>query len=214
MTLWRDPPAIVFGGQAIAIPVVRSLAAAGVKAYAAGADPAYDCVAYSRHCSGYADLGNGDGWVERCLDWLAEEGPAQQAVLLPCSDEGLELVVRHRERLDELGYVPVEAKDEVVAAMLNKQRTYELAQQLGVPVPRTWVPSDADLLDPDPESEGIDFPCALKPLHSHLFAQRFGAANKLLVATNRHDMRVGLVQQDPPVPNPLRARLLRRQRLG
>ena len=172
---------------------MRSLAAAGVRAYAAGADPAYDCVAYSRHCAGYADLGNGDGWVERCLDWLAEEGPAQ-AVLLPCSDDGLELIVRHRERLEELGYVPVEAEGEVVAAMLDKERTCELARQLGVPVPRTWVPSDGDLLDPDPESVGIAFPCVLKPLHSHLFAQRFGAANKLLVARDRRDVRDGLAR--------------------
>ena len=98
----QDPPAIVLGGQAIAIPVVRSLAAAGVRAYAAGADAAYDCVAYSRHCAGYTDLGSGEGWIDRCLAWLEEEAPAR-AVLLPCSDEGIELIVRHGERLEDSG---------------------------------------------------------------------------------------------------------------
>ena len=61
-----------------------------------------------------------------------------------------------------------------------------------MPAPRFWVPRGDELLDPDPEPVEIDFPCALKPLHSHLFAQRFGAANKLLVATDRRELREGL----------------------
>ena len=192
-----NPPAIVLGGQAIAIPVVRSLATAGVKAHAVGADPAaYDCVAFSRHVASYTDLGSGDGVVDRWMGWLAEEAP-KGAVLLPCSDEALELVVRHREQLEELGHVPIEADPVVLAAMLDKERTYKLAREVGVPVPRTWVASADQRSGPDPEQvAGISFPCAVKPLHSHLFTQRFGVANKLLVADDRHQLREGLARME------------------
>lgn len=60
------------------------------------------------------------------LDWLANGSP-KRAVLLPCNDDGLELVLRHRAELEELGNVPIEANAKVLAAMLDKQKTYELA---------------------------------------------------------------------------------------
>jgi D-aspartate ligase len=183
------PPAIVFGGEAIALPVVRSLARAGVEVHAVGDDPAYDPVCYSRYCAGYTNLGSKDGVVDRWLDWLAGGAP-EGAVLLSCSDESLELILRHRAEVEELGHTPMEAKGEVLAAMLDKDKTHELAAELGIDAPRTWTArSDLSL---DEAIEEIGFPCAIKPLHSHLFAHVFGAANKLLVANDRSQLATGL----------------------
>ncbi|MEK6271333.1 MAG: hypothetical protein AABM42_01625 [Actinomycetota bacterium] len=144
-----------------------------MRAYAVGGSPAYNPIAYSRHCAGYTDLGSKEGVVDRWLDWLAESAP-RGAVLLPCNDEALDLIVRHRATLEGLGYVPVEADDEVLAAMLDKEKTYELARRAGVPTPRTWtIASGGDL---DTSIEEIGYPCALKPLHTHLFARVSGSA--------------------------------------
>lgn len=154
-----------------------------------GGEPAYDPAGLSRHCASYVDLGSQEGVVERLLDWLRSSSP-RGAVLLPCSDEALELIVHHRTELDELGHLPIEADDALLAAMLNKEKTYELASEVGTLTPLTWTP--AGELDLDAAMEAIGFPCALKPVHSHLFAQHFGVANKLFVAEDRRQLHAGL----------------------
>jgi len=187
---WRqNPPAVTLGGEAIAFPVVRSLDRAGIEAFAIGGSPEYNPIAYSRHCAGYADLGSKGGVVDRWLEWLVEHGP-RGAVVLPCNDDGLDLVLRHRSTLEGLGYVLPEADDRVLAAMLDKDETYRLARAADVPTPRTWSSGGGD--DLDQAIEGIGFPCALKPLHTHLFARIFGVGNKLLVANNRKELDDGL----------------------
>ena len=69
--------------------VARSLAAAGVHVTALGhsASP----VRHSRACARFVDLGREDGVQDRWLRWLA--GAPAGAVLLPCDDDALELLV-------------------------------------------------------------------------------------------------------------------------
>jgi D-aspartate ligase len=172
------PPAVVLSGGArsIAVSIARSLGRAGVRVYALGEAP-WDTVAHSRHCSRFADLGSGAGVEQRWLDWL-ESGP-RGAVLLPCHDEGLEFVARNRAALVGLGYVPMEANDEVLLDMLDKERTYALARGIGIPTPRTATVRGAG--DAGSVAEDIGFPCAIKPVHSHLFAREFGRKKAFIV---------------------------------
>jgi len=184
-----NPPAIVFGGEAIGLQVQRRLARAGVPVYGVGGPNGL--LRYSRHTRDYASLGSkflADDVYERWLEWL-QDGAPRGAVLLPCTDEGLELVVRHRAALEDLGYIPVEADDEVLGAMLDKERSYELAGNLGIPTPATTVlRTDADLAA---ATRQVEYPCAIKPLHSNLFARHFGDRNKLLVAHNAGELMEG-----------------------
>jgi len=172
------PPAVLLGGTANAVSAARSLATTGVTVYALGARS--DPVRFSRHCHYFVDVGAGDGLQERYLGWL-ERAPAR-AVILPCADDGLELVARHRARLEELGHRPVEADDDVLLAMLDKDRTYALADRVGVDRPRTATvrrPEEAEAVD-------LELPCALKPIHSHLFARHF--REKLLMVHSRAEL--------------------------
>jgi predicted ATP-grasp superfamily ATP-dependent carboligase len=121
----------------------------------------------SRFCAEFVRFG-GDtrgGWLE----WLM--GAPRGAVVLPCSDAGLELVARHRGKLARRGLVTIEADDDVLLAMLDKQRTHELAMAAGVPVPLTALVRDRE--DLAPLLELTSFPCALKPIHSHRFRRHF-----------------------------------------
>ena len=93
--------------------------------------------------------------------------------LLPAGDDGLQLIAENRARLEQWGYIPVEADDDVLLAMLDKFRTFELATAAGVPAPPSMVVSSA--ADATTVAERIGFPCGLKPLHSHLFARHFDA---------------------------------------
>jgi D-aspartate ligase len=162
-----NPPAILLGGGVTAVPVARSLGRAGVPVYALGKPS--DPVRRSRHTDVWVDLGSGDGVQDRWLEWLATA--PRGAVVLPCEDNGLELVARHRSTLDELGLAPIEADDEVLLAMLDKNRTYALADRHGIPAPRTFPVSSPE--DLDRAADTIGFPCALKAVNSHLFARHF-----------------------------------------
>jgi D-aspartate ligase len=160
-------PAVLIGGDATAVPVARSLGRAGISVYALGGH--LDPVRRSRHVDEFVEVGAGEECQHGSLEWLM--GPAPESVILPCSDEGLELIARNRAALLEHGHVPIEADDQKLLDMLDKERTHELAIEHGIPVPRTATVRDAEELRQAVEQ--IGFPCALKPLHAHEFRRVF-----------------------------------------
>ena len=185
-----NPPAVLLGGEAIALSVARSLGKVGVPVYALG-DATWDPVQHSRHCTAFVDVGARERVGERYLDWLRTRGP-RGAVLLPCDDDSLELVARNRAELTELGYVPIEANDEALLAVLDKHRTYELAREVGVPTPRTVTIRTAE--DVGRAVAELEFPCALKPVHSHQFAAHFGARKKVWLIRDRAELERTLTE--------------------
>jgi D-aspartate ligase len=181
-----SPPAVLLGETGSAVSLARSLGRVGVPVYVLGSDGS-SLPAASRYCTAFVELGGGEGVTQRWLDWLEQDGPSG-AVLLPPGDEGLELIVRHSERLEELGYRLPETAGEVSLAMLDKTRTYELARKVGIPCPHTWqVRSEADAVRIGRE---VPFPCALKPVHSHLFAKHFPV--KVLLARDGDELLGGI----------------------
>jgi predicted ATP-grasp superfamily ATP-dependent carboligase len=163
----------------VALSVARGLTEAGIPVVGLGHRD--DSLRHSRRRVEFVDTGSGEGVQERWLEWL--EGNRRGGVLLPCSDDALELVARNRSHLVALGYSPVEAEDDVLLAMLDKARTAELARAARIDLPRTATvergrPSADALAD-------FAFPCALKPRESHRFAHHFGMRKKLLVVESR-----------------------------
>jgi predicted ATP-grasp superfamily ATP-dependent carboligase len=178
------PPALLIGGDQIAVSAARGIAALGAEIHGAG-DPA-DPLQASRLCESFATIPRAKGVEERYLEWLEHAGP-RGSVLLPCDDESLEVVARHRPRLEEWGYRPVEANDEAILAMLDKERTYEISRAAGVPTPRTATLRSED--DAERAVREFDYPCALKPIQSHLFAQIAGVSAKVFVARDPDELR-------------------------
>ena len=163
--------------------VAQSLGRAGVSVHVLS--QASDPVRHSRYCRTFTDLGGGDGMQARWLEWLRTS--RRRAVILPADDHGLELVARHRAELVEAGHMPVEADDRVVLAMLDKDSTYRLAGQAGVPAPRVIAARTQEELDL--AGRGIGFPCGLKPRHSHLYARHPELPDKLLLAHDEVELR-------------------------
>jgi predicted ATP-grasp superfamily ATP-dependent carboligase len=177
------PPAVILGSTGAALSLTRSLGREGVAVHVLGTD-GRPVVATSRHCSAFVDVGGEDGALARSLEWLEGAGP-RCGVVLPASDEGVELIVRHRDRLEALGYRLPETAGAASLAMLDKSRTYELAREAGIDCPRTLrVDSESDV---EPISKEVGFPCALKPVHSHRFAKRFQV--KVLFAHDADELR-------------------------
>jgi D-aspartate ligase len=176
------PPALLLGGGIVALSVGRRLDRLGIPVIGLG--DGSDPLRHSRHRSEFVDTGSGDGVQDRWLSWL-EDGP-RRGVVLPCSDDALELVARNRPRLTALGYAPVEADDEVLLAMLDKAKTADLARMAGIEIPRTTIVSKDQPLPAIVDD--FAFPCALKPRESHLFAHHYGMRKKLFVVDSRAEM--------------------------
>ena len=168
-------PAVILGGGGTALPVARSLRDAGVLVYALGTRT--DPVRFSRACETFVPFER-DGRIQaRWLEWL-RTAPVG-SVVLPCEDEGLELLARHRETLLELGLVPFEANDEVLLSMLDKRETYRLANEIGVETPLSFAIRTPD--DISAALARIGYPCALKPVRSHEFVRHFAGRKAFVV---------------------------------
>jgi predicted ATP-grasp superfamily ATP-dependent carboligase len=139
-------------------------------------------------------VGSGDGVQDRYLDWLAHRAPSN-SVVFPCNDDGLQLVGERRAAIVELGLMTIEASDEVLLAMLDKERTYELAAGLGIGVPRRLQVSGWEQVEV--AAREIGFPVALKPLQSHMFARNFGMRTKLLTANDERELELAFARIAP-----------------
>jgi D-aspartate ligase len=178
----RDPPAVILGGRVTALSVARSLWEAGISVYVL--DRRDSPVRMSRQRTAFVDV-SGSDTQGRMLDWL-QTAPAG-AVVLAASDDGLELIVRHRTDLVGRGLLPMEANDDVLLAMLSKRRTYELANAHEIATPNTiLLRTFADVEDVAGE---LTYPCVLKPTHSHLFQARANSSVKALVIGGPTELR-------------------------
>lgn len=183
-------PVLILGGQENGLSIVRSLARRGVPVHVAAPESCW--ALRSRYCAGRHPTPPG---AERKGHWheLLLEGGAPElegAVVFPCNDEAIEFTAENRRQLGRR-YRLDEQKAELQLALLDKQRTLELARQAGCPVPQHWEVKSAD--DVRRIEDEIDFPVVIKPIHSHVFQRHFNA--KLLVVHDFTELlrRVGEV---------------------
>ncbi len=174
------PPAVILGGFYPSFSVARGLGRRGIEVHALG-ESANTLPARSRYVRSFLPVP--DRAEERWREWFAS-GP-RGAVVIPCGDSGLEFAAHNRAWLEELGYVPTEADDDVTLAMLDKDRTYELATRAGVDVPGTANVETWDALEAVVDE--FEYPCALKPRDSFRFNQLF--ARKAFVVNSPEELR-------------------------
>jgi len=164
------PPLVVLGGTYNALSAARSVGARAIRTYVLSDGRGTPAVRYSRFVHHWQASDEGGDPTSGWLRWLAT-GPSG-AVILPAGDEGLEMVATHRAELVALGYRPVEADDDVVRGMLDKEHSAELAASVGVATPVTHrVGSCAEAVATAAE---LGYPCAIKPRHSHRLSQALG----------------------------------------
>ena len=175
-------PAVVLGGGVTALSVARSLAAAGIAVHLL--DGPNSPARVSRAVARFVDVGN-EHPQERMLEWLLATG--LEAVVIPASDDGVELVGRNRADLTSHGHHVVEGNDDVLLAMLNKVQTYDLARRHGIATPRIIRVRDDQGLEAAVDQ--LEFPCVLKPDQSHLFARRGGSGAKVVVVNDAQELR-------------------------
>jgi D-aspartate ligase len=157
--------AIVLGGDYQGLGIVRSLGRRGVPVCVI--DDEHSIARVSRYTSCWArvaDLGDEHRLVEDLLR-IGRERNLAGWVIFPTRDETVAAIARNRERLAATFRVPT-AGWETIRWAWDKRSTYELAESLDVPAPRTWQPASVA------ELEAIDGqpPFAIKPaIKEHFF---------------------------------------------
>lgn len=153
-----DPPVVLLGGAVNTLSAARSLGRRGRTVYVLAESEERLPVAASRYVREYVTVP-----VESWSEWLAAHRLG--AVLVPCGDPGLEFLARRRGVLEELGHRPVEANDALVLDLLDKGVTARVAHAAGVDTPLVVTIDSPSSLEE--AAETVQFPCALKPVHSH-----------------------------------------------
>ena len=162
----RLPPAILAGASMVtAMPIIRGLGRAGVDVRLLCAPGAAS--ARSR----YARRLPADGAGPQAERWLAyllggESDELRGAVLLACNDDAVELLLDHREALEQKYLLDI-CEPTAQRAMLDKLATYRVAAEAGVPTPRFWPAEDAQAVEA--RKDQYSYPLMIKPLYAHQF---------------------------------------------
>ena len=126
-------------------------------------------------------------------------------VVFACNDEAVEFLAKNRDRMLERYLIP-DFTPELQLALLDKQKTLELARSVGVPVPQFW--NIKTIEDVKRIRSEVMFPVMVKPIHSHRFQRVFN--KKLFVIKNsfeelvaragealRNDLEIMVVEMIP-----------------
>jgi predicted ATP-grasp superfamily ATP-dependent carboligase len=100
-------------------------------------------------------------------------------VLIPADDETLSSVSRNKSILENYYYVACPEWD-ITKLFINKKYTYEIAEKLRIPFPKTIIPNSINDLKNCEIT--IQFPCLVKPLYSHKYYAIFG--KKMAIVEN------------------------------
>lgn len=152
------PGAIVLGSDFKALGVVRSLGRRGIPSVVIDNQPR--SAWFSRYVSkrfrwrGSMD----DGPFLNFLLSIGKEYGLEEWVLFPLQDEVLEFVARNCEQLSKI-YRLVTQDWDIVQWACDKRLTYQLAHEVGIPYPKTWIPTCEDHL----QTMEISFPAIIKP---------------------------------------------------
>jgi D-aspartate ligase len=151
--------AVVVGGDYQGLGIVRSLGREGVPVCVV--DDELSISRYSRYCTRFVklrDLRNEAAVIDGMLA-LGTRFGLNGWVLYPTREELVAAFSRNRSELGKLFRVPTPEWNAVQWAW-DKRNTYQLAQELGIPIPRTFY---FDRIDQLAELDSLAPPFAIKP---------------------------------------------------
>jgi D-aspartate ligase len=182
-----SPAVIVISGNENALSIARSLARIDVQVHALSGT-AY--LSKSSHIQAIDyqqdELNSRSDQINAWIKWLlgSSAQPYHGSVLVACNDVAVEMIAKHRGELSQY-YLLEKSRDDLTLALLDKVRTYELAEKIGIEAPKTWIVENEDEMKA--ALTEIKFPCAIKPRHSVAFWQLF--KTKLLVVNSREELK-------------------------
>lgn len=183
MSSTTSPGALVLGSDFKALGVIRSLGRRGIAC--AVVDDLPRSAWFSRYV-GQRFRWSGAMWGPAFVDFLLGLGRHRfrDWVLLPMQDEVVEVVAREHHALSSV-YRLVTQEWETIRWAHDKRLAYAVAEEVGVPVPRTWYPADADELG----RMDIRYPAIIKPAIS--IGLQYAIGRKLIPVRTREELLDG-----------------------
>lgn len=186
-----------------ALSVARSLGERGVRVYLLGDAGSPEASSrYARLIPLPQDRPTRDAWIRYLLG--PESDYLRGAVLLSCSDAGIETILEHREKLADRFVLDISSPD-AQRCFLSKLSTYAKAREAGIPTPLFWTGESMEQVEA--QREEFVYPLLVKPLYSHRFVEVFGEKffratdfDELAAAYRRaheHDLDVMLLEEIP-----------------
>lgn len=164
-------PAITFNSHITGLAVARSLGKKGIPIISLDRDGrAYGLS--SKYVKIAAFCPNPITNEREFVDLLIEIGKRlpQKGVLFPSNDEWVFAVSRHRQELEQYYDFPFSYLD-VIDQILNKKLLYKKAEELNIPIPKTWYPDEWATVEE--LAEHIPYPCIVKPVEQRSFYDAF-----------------------------------------
>lgn len=163
-------PAIVLSSYTMGLGVIRALGRMGVPIVAVYYDKK-DMGYVSKYVKEKIQSPHPERAESDFVDLLVKLADRYKgSFLVPSSDATLATVSQHKALLEQ--YYTVGCTEwPITEQYIDKKCTYALADSVGVPAPKTVVPHSTG--DVEQYAQTIEFPCLVKPTHSHRYYAKF-----------------------------------------
>lgn len=166
----KNHDSVVLGLFDTGLGIIRSLGREGIPVV--GFDFAPEMSGFkSRYCRAKL-CPNPVHQPEELLRFLIGEGKklSQPGICFPASDTFVIFLSRFRNALQPYFHFILPPED-VVEAIVNKKKQYELAEKAEIPYPKTFYPFNLD--DIHKIKKNIDYPVFIKPVYSYKWQEKF-----------------------------------------
>jgi len=162
--------AIVFGCYVNGLSIIRSLGRKGIPVVAVDYDK-NTIGLYSKYAHESIIAPDPKVSSEKFLSFLFDNANKwKNGILIPTDDYVLDILSKNKKELSSYYTIPV-PDWEITKNIVNKERTYEIAKELNIPIPKTFFPDSMEYLKT--QKEEFEYPCILKPLIGHKFINKF-----------------------------------------
>ena len=180
----RSSGALVIGGDFQGLGVLRSLKKRGTPTFLIDREL---CIGrFSRHKDKFLrcpDVGDKCGFLE-FLKRLAEKENLWGWVVYANDDETVRFLSQNKRELERFYKIPV-PEWEIIKNIYNKKLTYQLAEEINIPIPKTFYPKNIGNLS----RLNLEFPVIIKPaIRDHFYRK---TKLKAIKALNREELLKG-----------------------
>lgn len=164
------PIAMVFGLGINGLGVVRSLGRRAIPIIGLDPNPSQPGF-FSRYCKGVVcpDPAKQEDEYVNLLLTLGEKMNTK-GVIIQSEEAGILTILKHKNELEKYYKIPIADLD-IIEKLANKGKFYKMLEQLGMPHPKTYFPSD--ISEVEKISKKIAYPHIIKPVFSPYFSKEF-----------------------------------------
>lgn len=170
---------IVIGGHVQGLGIIRIFGKNEIPCYLLDSNNV-NIAKHSKYCLKFFKINLKKDFISYLIE-LNSKYNLKDWLLIPTDDNYVKILSQNKKLLEN--YYRVSVDDwEVIEKCYNKRITYQITQDLGVDMPKTYFPDNLEEI----KKLNIDFPCIIKPAVMHkLYSQ---IQQKVLVCKNRGEL--------------------------